>query len=406
LSAYYQNLTEMLDTNVPAGADIGGTLAKMAMALPDSPTSLPKTFGASGITHQDLSFLFNYSAHKRPLRLHFITARTDRLAAALNNLCERKKHSAGNKQSGGPTRRDADDASPRALACAGGGAHKYGQTIKDVLGLTVVALGELDAAVAGLRFLHQHGPADEVFQITPAGEEQTVPWPSKGHGHRGLYPCLFVMMGSGVSIIRVDQEYQGSRRRNSSSVASTRRNSSCADYQGWQRVAGTACGGATFLGLSRILAGARTYEDALRIAAEGDANYVDTLVGDIYGSKGAEDLGLPATLTAANFGKLARQENSAHRKVSEADLTRATLEMVAQASALLARAIAHGMEDKGIVNRIFFAGGFLEHNPLARAVLAKSFRRLNETGNGGAHFLRHSYFLGALGCLDISNDIR
>ena len=43
--------------------------------------------------------------------------------------------------------------------------------------------------------------------------------------------------------------------------------------------------------------------------------------------------------------------------------------------------------------RVFFAGGFLDENPLARATIANSLKSLGSP----AHFLRHSDFLGALG---------
>ena len=65
---------------------------------------------------------------------------------------------------------------------------------------------------------------------------------------------------------------------------------------------GQALGGATFLGLARALTSATTFDEALALAAEGEAANVDTLVEDIYGSTGCVDLGLPPSLTAASFG--------------------------------------------------------------------------------------------------------
>ena len=96
---------------------------------------------------------------------------------------------------------------------------------------------------------------------------------------------------------------------------------------GYTRVGGTALGGASFLGLARALTSATTYREALALAARGDSSEVDTLVEDIYGSTGCVDLGLPPSLTAASFGKLARQGN---RSARDEDVCRALLEMVAQ----------------------------------------------------------------------------
>ena len=123
------------------------------------------------------------------------------------------------------------------------------------------------------------------------------------------------------------------------------------------------------------------------MAARGDSSEVDTLVEDIYGSTGCVDLGLPPSLTAASFGKLARQGN---RSARDEDVCRALLEMVAQSCCVLARAHAAQWRCQ---ERVFFAGGFFDENPLARATIANSLKSLGSP----AHFLRHSDFLGALG---------
>ena len=72
------------------------------------------------------------------------------------------------------------------------------------------------------------------------------------------------------------------------------------------------------------------------------------------------------------------------------DVCRALLEMVAQSCCVLARAHAAQWRCQ---ERVFFAGGFLDENPLARATIANSLKSLGSP----AHFLRHSDFLGALG---------
>mmetsp|Transcript_13930 Transcript_13930/g.42133 ORF Transcript_13930/g.42133 Transcript_13930/m.42133 type:complete len:266 (+) Transcript_13930:1278-2075(+) len=224
----------------------------------------------------------------------------------------------------------------------------------------------MQSIVDGLLLLHELAVEDEVYRVetrtdeallSPADvvERQAV-WP------KPLLPLLLVNVGSGVSCLLVTRE-------------------------GYARIGGTAIGGATFLGLARALTAARTFEDAIALAAEGDAAKVDTLVEDIYGETGCSDLGLPPSLTAASFGKLSR---SSGKKVADADVCRALLEMVAQSCCVLARAHAAQL---GCRQRVFFAGGFVDNNPLARATIASSLRSLG----GQAHFLRHSDFLGALG---------
>lgn len=162
---------------------------------------------------------------------------------------------------------------------------------------------------------------------------------------------------------------------------------------GYVRVGGTACGGGTFLGLARALTSARTFEEALALAETGDASRADKLVSDIYGMEGSSSLGLAGSLTAANFGKLCDHPTTAESRCSEQDLARALLQMVTQQSVLLASAFA---KHAGCVDRVFFVGGFVdEPNHLARRAIAANFRSLG----GCAYFLRHSDFLGSLGSL-------
>lgn len=71
-----------------------------------------------------------------------------------------------------------------------------------------------------------------------------------------------------------------------------------------RRVSGTALGGGTFFGLCKLLTRCETFDEALDAADRGDSRRVNLLVSDIYG--GAYDrVGLPGTLTASFFGKVA-----------------------------------------------------------------------------------------------------
>ena len=47
----------------------------------------------------------------------------------------------------------------------------------------------------------------------------------------------------------------------------------------YERVSGTATGGATFLGLVRLLGLAKTFEEALALADRGDSSNVDKVSG-------------------------------------------------------------------------------------------------------------------------------
>jgi type II pantothenate kinase len=80
----------------------------------------------------------------------------------------------------------------------------------------------MQSIVDGLLLLHELGVEDELYEVKKAGTEISTAWPEP------LLPLLLVNVGSGVSCLLVSRE-------------------------GYTRVGGTACGGATFLGLARAL---------------------------------------------------------------------------------------------------------------------------------------------------------
>jgi type II pantothenate kinase len=263
----------------------------------------------------------------------------------------------------------------RHIVAAGGGAHRFARMFREVLSVALVPFNELQAAVEGLLFLSRHGPDDsseaiaagesELFTLDAGGSFVGCDWP------RPLFPFLLVNVGSGVSVLRVESEHA------------------------FTRVGGTACGGATFLGLAKALTGTSDYHALLQAAASGDESRIDKTVADIYGVDGCADLGLPPEHTAANFGKLAAAPAArphAQDPQHAADLVRALLRMVAQASVVLAKSYA---SQAGCMERVFFTGGFLQDNPLARQMIAKSMSSVG----GRAIFCRHAQFLGALGSL-------
>mmetsp|Transcript_61582 Transcript_61582/g.198293 ORF Transcript_61582/g.198293 Transcript_61582/m.198293 type:complete len:535 (+) Transcript_61582:105-1709(+) len=374
----------------PKGVDIGGSLVKMVLALPrgeaDGRSRFPEAFGATGRTRYDLEFEFELGGTARVLR--FISGATAQIAGAVTSVqrqqhggCSRSSSSAAMScggaedegtisQSPSNSRLFLPPLSVERLFTAGGGAHKFAPLFRDALQIELVPVKELSAVVDGLLFLATCGAAkagcrQEIFTVDEDGQPSPTPWPEP------LFPFLLVNIGSGVSILRVDSAEDG-------------------DYV---RVGGTACGGGTFLGLARALTSAQTFEEALQLAEAGDASRCDLLVRDIYGEEGSVSLGLPGSLTAANCGRLCEGMADVDASCSEQDLARALLQMVTQQSVLLSGAFAR---HAGCVDRVFFAGGFVEEeNHIARKAIAANFRSLG----GRAYFLRHADFLGALGSL-------
>ena len=104
-----------------------------------------------------------------------------------------------------------------------------------------------------------------------------------------MYPYLLIIIGTGVSILRVD----GPRQH--------------------ERVSGSTIGGGTYWGLCRLLTDVETFEDVMNLSARGDPTKVDMMVGDIYGndSNALEKLGLPPQFVASSFGKLVAKSDPA-----------------------------------------------------------------------------------------------
>jgi len=441
--AYRSDLEVMAQIlNAPGykGVDIGGTLWKLALALPEAAEAehrYPDEFGTTGRTRSDLDLVCEWGGQRHVLR--FVSGATSQIEASICNVetefidpeqppqDTRSELTSSLDKMDDPESfedRESDESSTRAgssqdqkdvpssasstpptssrplamLRCsssnsvasmgrclssnslasmgswapqkvfaAGGGAHKFAQLFQDNLQMEMIAVKELTAVVDGLIFLMLHGPRSGSLFMASDEDPVPLPWPEP------LFPFIVVNIGSGVSILRVDSAKEN-------------------DYV---RVGGTACGGGTFLGLARALTSAQTFEEALQLAEGGDASRCDLLVRDIYGNEGSVSLGLPGSLTAANFGKLcdAPDEDDSFGVCSEQDLARSLLQMVAQQSVLLSSAFAR---HAGCIDRVFFVGGFVEkENHLARKTIADNFNSLG----GRAYFLRHSDFLGALGSL-------
>jgi type II pantothenate kinase len=107
-----------------------------------------------------------------------------------------------------------------------------------------------------------------------------------------IYPYLLVNIGSGVSMVKVSGPRQ------------------------FERVGGTSLGGGTLWGLLSLLTGARTFDDMLRLAENGDNSTVDLLVGDIYG-QAYNKIGLKSTHIASSFGKVYKMKRAAERDAED-----------------------------------------------------------------------------------------
>jgi len=147
------NLRDMAGT---LGLDIGGTLAKMALAV--SGKSEHGVFhGAGFVAHPHLTFCVELEpAGATCLTLQFVSTGTSMLTESVGLLQSRlpqlspaSRPQRSRLGTWGAPDRDAKHSTARKIVTAGGGAHKYGELFEDALGLRLVPFKELAALVEG-----------------------------------------------------------------------------------------------------------------------------------------------------------------------------------------------------------------------------------------------------------------
>ncbi|GAA5865908.1 hypothetical protein JCM3774_005518 [Rhodotorula dairenensis] len=193
------------------------------------------------------------------------------------------------------------------------------------------------------------------------------------------FPCLLVNIGSGVSIIKID------------------------DYGKFERISGTSLGGGTLWGLLSLLTGAKSFDDMLALADKGDNSSVDMLVGDIYGQD-YQKIGLKSSTIASSFGKVFRRgeghgdalaeedEEQRRKSFKPEDISRSLLYAISNNIGQ----IAYMNAEKHNLDRIYFGGGFIRGHAATISTLSYAIRFWSK-GTKRALFLRHEGYLGGIG---------
>lgn len=296
------------------------------------------------------------------------------------------------------------------IMTTGGGAHKYARLFRERLGVELRPVDELGTVVRGISwmvdrrpawdkvcFLHCPSPSDSETSSTSASSSSpsaarrsatatataTPPRQIIEVGSKALFPFLLVNIGTGVSVVRVD------------------------GLDSFERVGGSAIGGGTFWGLCKLLCpDCEGFDEAGRLAEQGDASAVNLLVEDIYGGDYELPNGskIPGSITASFFAKAAvarggsaGDADSARRPWSDASILQALVKMVSASICQTAylNAKLHGLQ------RIVFTGNFLRQNAVARQAISENMQRVSKAHPNGepyrALFLEHEGFFGALG---------
>lgn len=278
------------------------------------------------------------------------------------------------------------------IMATGGGAHQFYELFSEELGVEVEREDEMECLIEGLRFI-THIPEEVYFfsdeliytvshpeRSTPTLDadgnpilERPSPNPPKysvSFAKHAVpqFPCLLVNIGSGVSIIKVDEDGN------------------------FERVSGTSLGGGTLWGLLSLLTPATTFDEMLDLAEQGDNSTVDMLVGDIYGQDYSK-LGLKSTMIASTFGKVFKKgEAGQKRNFAPEDISRSLLYAMSNNIGQIAFMNA----EKYNLNKIYFGGCFIRGHAATVATLSYAIRFWSK-GTKRALFLRHEGFLGSIG---------
>lgn len=302
------------------------------------------------------------------------------------------------------------------LMATGGGAHKFYDELRAALEVDVVREEEMECLVLGLGFVMEvpnevFWYSDELVQaishptakddaslspsVAPAPAPAAIfppvdpldpfPRPSPNPPQYSLsfdpnpppaqFPCLLVNIGSGVSIIKVD------------------------DYGKFERISGTSLGGGTLWGLLSLLTGAQSFDHMLELADKGDNSSVDMLVGDIYG-QGYGKIGLKSSTIASSFGKVFKHPKDGSHDTPEdrrasfkpEDISRSLLYAISNNIGQ----IAYMNAEKHNLDRIYFGGGFIRGHAATISTLSYAIRFWSK-GTKRALFLRHEGYLGGIG---------
>lgn len=133
---------------------------------------------------------------------------------------------------------------------------------------------------------------------------------------------------------------------------------------GVEHVTGSAVGGGTLLGLSKLILKTDDVEEIDRLALEGDASAVDIMLNEAVGGEVGR---LPANANAVNLGKLDR-DNGFSRKNLAAGLVRLVAQVISVIAINAADAsnlesiimVGHLMDLKSIRREVDLVGEFYE----------------------------------------------
>ncbi|CRK31413.1 hypothetical protein BN1708_005417 [Verticillium longisporum] len=305
---------------------------------------------------------FSREAHSKEPggRLNFLNFETDRI----DDCIEFMRHLKDKQQT-------LNGSQPGALSvmATGGGAFKFYDKIRHVLGVDVLREDEMECLIIGLDFFITEIPREVSYSET---DPMHFASPSDD-----IYPYLLVNIGSGVSMLKVSGPRQ------------------------YQRVGGTSLGGGTLWGLLSLLTGARSFDEMLDAAERGDNSKVDMLVFRMKreAEHEAEDHGglhngdSSAAASDAARHPLDAEHDAAHAApFSGGDISRSLLYAISNNIGQ----IAYLQSQIHNLSHIYFGGSFIRGHRQTINTLSYAIKFWSQ-GAKQAYFLRHEGYLGAVG---------
>lgn len=400
--------------------DVGGSLAKVVYFTRPNEDAREQDMSSSGTLHPiSLHGSHETLAHFKPGRsipqqlsggrLNFCKFETGNIDACVRFLRDLIVQSAAaNNVSVTDMQRSVK------LMATGGGAHLYYNLFEQALGVEVHREDEMQCLITGLNFMtlvpdevywHSDEMVDSLYMPHPTAEDAEnqrgdsgslsavpatdLPRPSPSPPlfaprfetqPSPKLPCLLVNIGSGVSILKIDE---GGK---------------------FERVSGTSLGGGTLWGLLGLLTDANDFDEMLQLSEGGNNSNVDMLVSDIYGPVGLNHLGLKGSTIASSFGRVLREDNDENpdvqlsprarrqRRFDQRDICRSLLYAISNNIGQ----IAHLNAEKYNIDRIYFGGCFIRGHQATISTLSYAIRFWSQ-GCRRAYFLRHEGYLGAVG---------
>jgi len=305
---------------------------------------------------------------------------------------------------------------PEALNISGGGAFKYYSLISETFHIKVNKVDELKALLFGNILMNEYNSIyfleeehsqssfsklrnslkDEYSNMVKSSEDLKENHKDDSNQSKTLqtfknlyqldykkinsktefnFPHIIINIGSGVSIVKVNNE------------------------ESFERIGGTMCGGGTLLGLSKLLLDVDDFNDILELAKKGNHRNLDLLVSDIYGYRITDSNGevmnnLDLDVLASSFGKVNQiLKNDAGHKFEKEDLAQSLLILICFQIAQLGYLFAK----RERINHIFYYGTFSKKNSYTIDLL--NFGTLFWGKDIKCHFNEFDGFLGSIGNL-------